>query len=154
MQSFATFRSAPVRWFSRRSLAMAMSNMAHRSARDYTVRRLIPTWAALGRLTPADLAANCPAKGQGLAYLRANPSAVTSSEPSTWQLPAQLRQSFKPMRRLPHAPDLPVAYSKASGRRSVLATRDGDREAGQQALATSSRHFAEHLMRCCGPLAN
>lgn len=136
MQSFANL-SEEDRW----ALAFHAGSIAYEDVaqgeriwrEDKSVRRLIPNMAALVALTPADLERQIgPQKAQAVtAYLRANPSAVVTTEPATLQLARdRLKESLQAYSAgdRKRAEDLALsAYLDGfEPVEAVLATRDGD----------------------------
>jgi high-affinity iron transporter len=136
MQSFASLPEED-RW----ALAFQAGSLAYTDVaagekiwrEDETVRKLIPDMATLVAITPADLATKIgPDKAVAvIAYLRANPGAVTSAEPATLQLARdRLRESLQALSAgdRKRAEDLALsAYLDGfEPVEAILSTRDAD----------------------------
>jgi high-affinity iron transporter len=136
MQSFASLPEED-RWalaFHSGALAYGDAGQGERVWReDESVRRLIPDMAALVAITPADLERRIGAERAAavIAYLRANPAALTPQQPQSLQLArTRLRESFAAYgrgdARLAKELALSAYLDGFEPVEAVLATRDGD----------------------------
>ena len=136
MQSFASLPEAD-RW----ALAFHAGGLAYADAAegkriwnaDPAVRALVPDMAALVALTPAELESKLGADKAAavVAYLRANPDALTANRPASLQLARdKLRQSLDAYGRGDREGAIALALSAyldgVEPVEAVLATRDGD----------------------------